>query len=949
MASSLPPMLEIVTAPNQVNELTKDAIDYIDTISDPILFDEMLREEDKRDKQAKCSEIFGFTIRKLSPDECVKFKLDTSKNYQIITSIGTESVASVVGLKVGDVLIGVYNTNGQIRQLVDFVDEDALYNIYGNKLFDKRTILYINFRVLRYVYKNVFDFNLDYVDVRSVDVKTLHHTLRFALPYTNSDLNDTIINFGSAYFEKYIDGLTDTAQQMVGGAKGAKGKEGAEAATGASAAIPSGQGQGGVVVGRRPQAPLPIETIMRQINESIELEKTLPPGPQKTALQQEIAKARALQKDFMEKRKQMAQEKALREQTKAQEKALREQTKAQEKALKKQMEQQRLRNEQLVSSLFPRFEGSVALSDEQFNSELARYEQQVREEQEQEQEQEPVATTSIEEQPVIPSSRSSSQASYRTAPESQPPSRSSSPSPSPSPLLRIHPPLVSNMQMQMQTQGMQSNVNPVSNVGTQGAIGLVSGISAQGLGQAISGLETQGTLGSVSSVGTQGTLGSVSGVGTQGVGQAVSNVATQGLGQAISGLETQGAVSPVSSVATQGVGQAVSNIGTQGAVSPVSNVGTQGVGQAMSGVGTQGVGQAVSGISAQGAIGSVSGVGTQGVGQVVSNVATQGALAPVSSVGTQGVGQAVSSVGIQSALGPVSSISAQGALGPVSSVGTQGALGSVGNVGTQSAIGPVGNVSVQGLIVRRLKRGELPFGTLRDGPYDVTPPRILLMNLYLNVIFKTILSNNALKQKYDTLKTSNKPSYVPLSIQEKYMTSPPRIYELEVYPKTNFNDIDIINKLNAILETKLETAFATSGGGGYSKKNNFFKNAIKDMAFTYKKKQKTLKKKMGKIKNKHELENKINAKIKKYIKNYLEKKEKQLKVLEMQIMNAKKNATKQQYSYPYSYSLFNKKENKNKIKTHLNSKINKKINNFNKMNNKIKFGKHKKNNTRKNY
>jgi hypothetical protein len=946
MASSLPPTLEIVTAPNQVNELTKDAIDYIDTISDSILFDEMLREEDKRDKQAKCSEIFGFTIRKLSPDECVKFKLDTSKNYQIITSIGTESVASVVGLKVGDVLIGVYNTNGQIRQLVDFVDEDALYNIYGNKLFDKRTILYINFRVLRYVYKNVFDFNLDYVDVRSVDVKTLHHTLRFALPYTNGDLNDTIINFGSVYFEKYIDGLTDPAQQMVGGAKGAKGakgKEGAEAATGASAAIPSGQGQGGVVVGRRPQAPLPIETIMRQINESIELEKTLPPGPQKTALQQEIAKARALQKGFMEKRKQMAQEKALREQTKAQEKALREQTTAQEKALKEQMEQQRLRNEQLVSSLFPRSEGSAALSDEQFNSELARYEEQVREEQEQEQEQQPVAT-SIEERPVSPSSRSSSQASYRTAPESQPPSRSSSPSP----LLRIPPP-VSNMQMQMQTQGTQSAVNPVSNVGTQGAIGSVSGISAQGLGQAISGLETQGTLGSVSSVGTQGVGQAVSNIGTQGVGQVVSNVGTQGavspvssvgtqgVGQAISGIGTQGVGQAVSSVGTQGALVPVSNVGTQGAVSPVSNVGTQGVGQAMSGVGTQGVGQAVSGISAQGAVGSVSGVGTQGVGQVVSNVGTQGVGQAVSSVGTQGVGQAVSNV------------ATQGVGQAMSGVGTQGVGQAVSGISAQGALGPVGNVSVQGLIVRRLKRGELPFGTLRDGPYDVTPPRILLMNLYLNVIFKTILSNNALKQKYDTLKTSNKPSYVQLSIQEKYMTSPPRIYELEVYPKTNFNDIDIINKLNAILETKLETAFATSGGGGYSKKNNFFKNAIKDMTFTYKKKQKTLKKKMGKIKNKHELENKINAKIKKYIKNYLEKKEKQLKVLEMQIMNAKKNATKQQYSYPYSYSLFNKKENKNKIKTHLNSKINKKINNFNKMNNKIKFGKHKKNNTRKNY
>jgi hypothetical protein len=48
--ASLPPTLEIVTVPNQVNELTKDAIDYIDTISDPILFDEILREERQTSK-----------------------------------------------------------------------------------------------------------------------------------------------------------------------------------------------------------------------------------------------------------------------------------------------------------------------------------------------------------------------------------------------------------------------------------------------------------------------------------------------------------------------------------------------------------------------------------------------------------------------------------------------------------------------------------------------------------------------------------------------------------------------------------------------------------------------------------------------------------------------------------------------------------------------------------
>ena len=330
MASLLPTTLEIVTAPNQVNELTKDAIDYIDTISDPILFDEMLREKDKRDRQAKCSEIFGFTIRKLTPDECVKFKLDSSKNYQIIISIETESVASISGLKIGDILIGIYNTNGQIRQLFDFVDEDALYNIYGNKLFDNRTIIYISFRVLRYVYKNAFDFNLDYVDVLVIDLKTLQHTLRFALPYTNGDLNDTIINFGSAYFEKYIDGLTDNRQQMVGGGGDGKGKgsaatgASAAAATGASAAaasaaIPSrktSQGQGGVVVGKRPNAMLTdVQNTMDEIRRLKELEPELPPGPQKTAMQKQIAEVEKIRQQFLIQRQRQqekfAEEKAI--------------------------------------------------------------------------------------------------------------------------------------------------------------------------------------------------------------------------------------------------------------------------------------------------------------------------------------------------------------------------------------------------------------------------------------------------------------------------------------------------------------------------------------------------------------------------------------------------------------------------------------------------------------
>ena len=128
--SSIPESaLEIVTVPEFVNHMSKSAIDYIETVSRPILFDEMLRDEEKRHEKAKCSEIFGFTIRVLTSGECTTFNLDSSKNYYIITSIVNGSVASIIGLKVGDVLTGVYNTDGRIIQIFDFVDEDALYNV----------------------------------------------------------------------------------------------------------------------------------------------------------------------------------------------------------------------------------------------------------------------------------------------------------------------------------------------------------------------------------------------------------------------------------------------------------------------------------------------------------------------------------------------------------------------------------------------------------------------------------------------------------------------------------------------------------------------------------------------------------------------------------------------------------------------------------------------------
>ena len=252
--SSIPESaLEIVTVPEIVDHMSKSAIDYIETISPPILFDDMLRDQDKRHEKAKCSEIFGFDLRVLTPGECTTFNLDSSKDYFIITSIENGSVAFIIGLKVGDVLIGVYNTNGIIRQIFDFVDEDALYNMNGNRLFNDRTILYVCFRVLRYVYRHLLNFELEYVNVLSLDLNILKHTLRFALPYTNNDVNDTIIDFGSVYFEKYIDGLTDYTQQM-GGAKGDKPREGEEPAveaTAAAAAIRRPQGPGAGV--RRPQ------------------------------------------------------------------------------------------------------------------------------------------------------------------------------------------------------------------------------------------------------------------------------------------------------------------------------------------------------------------------------------------------------------------------------------------------------------------------------------------------------------------------------------------------------------------------------------------------------------------------------------------------------------------------------------------------------------------------
>ena len=763
--SSVPEsVLEIVTVPEIVDNISKTAIDYIETISRPILFNEMLRDEEKRHEKAKCSEIFGFAIRVLTSGECTTFNLDSSKNYYIITSIGNGSVASIIGLKVGDVLIGVYNTDGVIRQIFDFVDEDALYNINGNRLFNDRTILYLCFRVLRYVYRNLLNFELDYVDVLSLDLNVLKHTLRFALPYTNNDVNDTIINFGSVYFEKYIDGLTDYSQQM-GGAKGDKTGQGeastastATAATAATALPIRPQGPGAGVRREKPSGFLAeIQRLKSDIEAMRALAKSLPPGdPRKQEIQKQL-------QIIQEQQEQHIQQTQMR---------------------KKQQEQK---------------EQSKLLQAQQREMFTA----------------------------------------LGVDPASQP---------------KISQPKISKTEVKRQLAELQKQV---------------------ALEQQQQAPQTQ----------TQQT-------------PAVTAVIGPPLVQPVFNVELQGPRQPVLNVGPQGVGQAASAVGAQGAVSQgLAAVGAQGVGQPVLNVNSQGMGQSLGAVTGQGVGQAMSGVGSQGMGQSAS------------AVGAQGMGQAV------------------------------------------------GAVRVQNLIIRRLSRGELPTGTLIPGNIDVTNPRFLLMNLYLNVIFKTLLSNNILKQKYDESKIQNKPPFIPLGIQEKYMISPPQFYQLEAFPKTKFNDLDVIRKLNDVnLKTKInENVFIGAGANTVTKinlkentrilnKKNKFLIKLKNIKT---KKQKTIKKKIRNIKHKAELKHEINTKIKKYIKNYLQKKEKQLEVLESQISSATNANTNTNRTNKYNFS-FNKQENKIKIKKILNSNINNKINKFN--NNKYNKSKcANKTNTRKNY
>ena len=194
------------------------------------LLDKIINDKTTQTKKAKFSDITGFSLRPLTDAENIKFELDTLKTYYIITRISCGSVASIVGFKVGDIIIGMFNTDGFYYQIFDYNDEDALYNINGNHSMDDKTILYISIRVIRYI-SNFSILKLNYTDILIIpfdrpyhlNQNVLHHSKRFIIPYDNlsrppnNNINNTLVKFGSFNFEQYLDELTN--KEQVGGAR----------------------------------------------------------------------------------------------------------------------------------------------------------------------------------------------------------------------------------------------------------------------------------------------------------------------------------------------------------------------------------------------------------------------------------------------------------------------------------------------------------------------------------------------------------------------------------------------------------------------------------------------------------------------------------------------------------------------------------------------------------
>jgi hypothetical protein len=203
-----------------------------------------------------------------------------------------------------------------------------------------------------------------------------------------------------------------------------------------------------------------------------------------------------------------------------------------------------------------------------------------------------------------------------------------------------------------------------------------------------------------------------------------------------------------------------------------------------------------------------------------------------------------------------------------------------------------------------------PIGILPIGRFPVKKQRILLINLYLNQIFNTILLNNLLKQKHKESKS--KINFIPIKITTFYKNSTRlNFYSLPVFPEIDKNNKQIISKVNSLLDdnkSKISSEQCSYQGGNIYRRR----------------KQRTIKKKNRNIKNRNSLKNKIKIKINKKIKKCLKKCIKQQK---------------------------QQQENKYRIKKILESKIHKKITKL-KLNKTKNFSKNKSNHrkyTHKNY
>ena len=197
------------------------------------------------------------------------------------------------------------------------------------------------------------------------------------------------------------------------------------------------------------------------------------------------------------------------------------------------------------------------------------------------------------------------------------------------------------------------------------------------------------------------------------------------------------------------------------------------------------------------------------------------------------------------------------------------------------------------------------------GQFPVKKQRILLINLYLNQIFNTILLNSISKQKDR--------SYIPSLYKNSTQLDS---YSLPYFSDVNYkNDKQIISKVNSLLDKDKSISFQPCYITENYRGGNIYRR----------RKQKTIKKKNRNIKNKNSLKNKIKIKINKKIKKYVKK------IIKKNNIN---NIKQQQQQV-----------NKHKIKKFIDSKIHKKINKF-KLN-KTKYRSKNKNNhrkyTRKNY